>query len=72
MPIKYNLEEDYSYQQGVQKGRKQEREIADLELQERLRKAIIDMLMLGATPEQIAEDLEVSLELVKEIQQELN
>ena len=88
MPIKYNLEEDYSYQQGIIMGEKRGIELGEkrgIELGEKrgiekgehlrmklIQKAVIAMLMLGVTPEQIAEDLEVSLELVKEIQQKLN
>ena len=65
MPIKYNLEEDYSYKQGIEKGIQRGEERA-------LRKAIIAMLMLGNNPEDIAESLEVPITLVMEIQQELN
>ncbi len=76
MPITYNLEEDYCYQMGIEKGREQERKIADVELQERLRKQlkenITTMLVLGLMPEQIANHLKVSIEFIKEIQQELN
>ena len=80
MPIKYNVEDDYCYQMGIEKGRKQERKIADIELREQLKKQqeqlrkenITTMLVLGIIPEQIAKHLKISLELVKEIQQELH
>jgi len=65
LPIKYNLEEDYSYKQGMQKG-------IELGEKQTIKKAIIAMLMLGNKPEDIAEYLEVPMVLVIEIQQELN
>ena len=64
MPIKYNIEEDYSYQQGILVGREEGMGL--------IKKAIRYLLVRGDTPEQIAEELDLPLELVKEIQQELN
>ncbi len=64
MPITYNLEESYTYKLGREKGKEEG-------IEKGIKKGIIAMLVLGNTPRDIAKQMEVSIELVEEIQKEL-
>ncbi len=60
MALIYNIEDDLRYQQGLEKGLKK----GELE---KAKRAIKNLLSTSLTHQQIADSLEVSIDLVKEI-----
>ncbi len=70
MPITFNIEDSYTYQLGKKKGRVEGKKEGKKEGKDEAI-AIMMLLQSGTEPAQIAEDLEVSIELVREIQQKL-